>query len=118
MQPFLLPSDDVCCNLIKVCHLALEILMFEGFPIVCKSMETNDPRGVAKHDWHNFCKRPLAIATYQISVGLVVSENIFLVFPFVSLWELSVTMETTILKQSALKLYQSIPQPNDCSHKI
>ena len=41
--------------------------MFEGFPIVCKSMETNDPRGVAKHDWHNFCKRPLAIATYQIS---------------------------------------------------
>ena len=40
------------------------------------------------------------------AVGLVVSEKkIFLVFPIVSLWDLSVAMETTILIQSA-------PKPN------
>ena len=40
------------------------------------------------------------------AVGLVVSEKkIFLVFPVVSLWDLSVAMETTILIQSA-------PKPN------
>ena len=39
------------------------------------------------------------------AVGLVVSEKIFLVFPIVSLWELSVAMETTILVQSD-------PKPN------
>ena len=39
-------------------------------------------------------------------MGLVVSEKkIFLVFPIVSLWDLSVAMETTILIQSA-------PKPN------
>ena len=39
-------------------------------------------------------------------MGLVVSEKkIFLVFPIVSLWDLSVAMETTILIQSA-------PNPN------
>ena len=39
-------------------------------------------------------------------MGLVVSEKkIFLVFPVVSLWDLSVAMETTILIQSA-------PKPN------
>ena len=39
-------------------------------------------------------------------MGLVVSEKkIFLVFPIVSLWHLSVAMETTILIQSA-------PKPN------
>ena len=37
-------------------------------------------------------------------MGLVVSEKkIFLVFPIVSLWDLSVAMETTILIQSAQK---------------
>ena len=39
-------------------------------------------------------------------MGLVVSEKkIFLVFPIVGLWDLSVAMETTILIQSA-------PKPN------
>ena len=39
-------------------------------------------------------------------MGLVVSEKkIFLIFPIVSLWDLSVAMETTILIQSA-------PKPN------
>ena len=40
------------------------------------------------------------------AVGLVVSEKkFFLVFPIVSLWDLSVAMETTILIKSA-------PKPN------
>ena len=48
--------------------------------------------------------------------GLVI---FFYVFPIVSLWELSVAMETTILIQSAPKnLMQSIPLPSDGSHKI
>ena len=41
---------------------------------------------------------------YIKAVGLVVSEKkMFLVFPIVSLWDLSVAMETTILIQSAPK---------------
>ena len=75
-------------------------------------METIDPRGVAKFDPrgmngtiyvedHCHCYIPNIKA-----VGLVVSEKkIFLVFPIVSLWDLSVAMETTILIQSA-------PKPN------
>ena len=40
------------------------------------------------------------------ALGLVVEEDdFFYVFPIVSLWELSVTMETTILTESA-------PKPN------
>ena len=76
-------------------------------------METIDPRGVAKfdprgmngtiyvEDINSHCYIPNIKA-----VGLVVSEKkIFLVFPIVSLWDLSVAMETTILIQSA-------PKPN------
>ena len=43
-------------------------------------------------------------------------EDLFIVFPIVSLWELPVAMETTILIQSAPKPMQSIPQPNDGSY--
>ena len=40
------------------------------------------------------------------ALGLVISEKIFFMFfPIVSLWELSVAMETTIL-------IQSVPKPN------
>ena len=75
-----------------------------------KSMETIDPQGVAKFDprgmngtiyVEDHCYIPNIKA-----VDLVVSEKkIFLVFPIVSLWDLSVAMETTILTQSA-------PKPN------
>ena len=41
------------------------------------------------------------------------------VFPIVSLWELSVAMETTILIQYLKKkTLQSIPLPSNCSSKI
>ena len=43
-------------------------------------------------------------------------EDIFSFFPIVSVWELSVAMETTILIQSATKPDAINPQPNDDSH--
>ena len=55
--------------------------------------------------WVRVVRLPCYIPNIK-AVGLVVSEKkIFLVFPIVSLWDLSVAMETTILIQSA-------PKPN------
>ena len=60
-------------------------------------METMDPRGVAKFDPRG------------MNGTIYVEKKIFLVFPIVSLWDLSVAMETTILIQSA-------PKPNAINH--
>ena len=46
------------------------------------------------------------------ALGLVVSEKkIFYVFPIVSLWELSVAMETRVLIRPGPKPYTTFPPP-------
>ena len=53
------------------------------------------------------------------ALGLVVSEKkifFFYIFPIVSLWELSVAMETRVLIQPGPK--QPFSHPNDASDKI
>ena len=81
-------------------------------------METIDPRGVAKFDPRGTNGTIYVEDIRNIkAVGLVVSDKkIVLVFPIVSLWDLSVAMETTILIQSAPKPNAINPQPNYGSH--
>ena len=40
------------------------------------------------------------------------------VFPIITLWEVSVAMETRVLIRSAPKLNVALPDPNDASDKI
>ena len=75
-------------------------------------METIDPRGVAKFDPRGMNGTiyvedhwPLRHTKYQSCGPSGFREDFFLIFPIVSLWDLSVAMETTILIQSA-------PKPN------
>ena len=55
-------------------------------------------KGITKHGYTQNIK----------ALGLVVSE-MFYVFPFITLWELSVTMETKALIQSGLKPKTTFP---------
>ena len=85
--------------------------IFFFFPIV-SLWRLSTPRGTAKFDPRGM-NGTIYVRTISHcyipnikAVGLMVSEKkIFLVFPIVSLWDLSVAMETTILIQSA-------PKPN------
>ena len=52
------------------------------------------------------------------ALGLVILEILFLCFPIVSLWELSVAMETRVLFRPEQNLMQRVPHPNHASHKI
>ena len=45
-------------------------------------------------------------------------EDFFYVFPIVSLWELSVAMETRVLIRPGPKPNATFPHPNDASDKI
>ena len=82
--------------------------MLECF-LYSKSIETIDPQGVAKFDprvmigtIYNGNYKTLLHTKYRSSMPCGFREEV-LVFPIVSLWELSVAMETTILIQSAQK---------------
>ena len=84
----------------------------------CMSMGANDPRGGARMDpgarLAGFIKRTIIHCYTQNmkALGLVVSEKkIFLCFPIVSLWELSVAMETRVLIRPGPKANTTFPTP-------
>ena len=69
--------------------------------------------GPQGHSWQDLWRGLLNVATQNIkALGLMVSEKkIFYVFPIITLWELSVAMETRVPIQFSPKHNAAFPPP-------
>ena len=124
--------ENITCIMANAIYLVLRIFTFRAlFGVICishyKPMADNDahwggactiPRGTSgriyKEDHYT-----LLHTKYESAEPCGIGEDLFYVFPIVSLWELSVAMVTRgLLSDLAQNLMQPFQHPNDASDKI